>query len=157
MITGQFTEADIAQIDRVTRELSRQIDSIKVYRVDQQVEANVVLMFAPRQVILDSIAYSGPPTVGWRYVETDQWIIEGARIWIASDVPDDQRLGAIREEITQILGLRHDSPSHVDSIFYSGSPKSFEMFSIDETIIRLLYEEEIRPGMTVEDLEELGL
>ena len=34
---------------------------------------------------------------------------------------------------------------------------TFDDISLDKAIIRLLYEDEIEPGMTMEDLEELGL
>lgn len=71
-----------------------------------------------------------------------------ATILIASDANQAERVHAIREEITQGLGLMTDSWTHPDSIFYQGWTPGVRFAEIDKTVIRMLYRNDIRPGMT---------
>ena len=46
----------------------------------------------------------------------------------------------IREEITQSLGLFNDTYDYPESIFYQGYSEQTSFASIDEEIIKLLYQ-----------------
>ncbi len=79
-----------------------------------------------------------------------------ATILIASDVTSQaERLHAIREEITQSLGLMQDSYTYPDSIFYQRWTPGTEFAPIDRTVIRMLYSKQIRPKMTAEQAREV--
>jgi hypothetical protein len=71
-----------------------------------------------------------------------------ATILIASDASQTERVHAIREEITQGLGLMTDSWTHADSIFYQGWTPGVRFAEIDKTLVRMLYRTDVRPGMT---------
>ena len=87
----------------------------------------------------------------------DSFVIEKAFIIINSDHPEELRRCAIVEEITQALGLTNDSWWYPDSRFYQGFSINPGLADIDEALIRLLYDPRIEPGMTIEDLERMGL
>ena len=57
----------------------------------------------------------------------------------------------IREELTQILGLRQDSWEHPESIFYQNYSERTSYAEIDRVLIEMLYRPEIRPGMSREE------
>lgn len=42
-------------------------------------------------------------------------------------------------------------------MFYQGSNEVLEFTELDKAVIRLLYDPRIKPGMTIEDLDRLGL
>ena len=67
---------------------------------------------------------------------------------IASDVSQAERIHAIREEITQALGLMEDSWTHPDSIYYQGWTPGVHYAEIDKTLIRMLYRPDILPNMS---------
>lgn len=71
-----------------------------------------------------------------------------ATVLIASDATQAERTHAIREEITQALGLMQDSWTYPDSMFYQGWTPGVHFAEIDKTLIRMLYRPDIRPGMT---------
>jgi hypothetical protein len=73
-----------------------------------------------------------------------------ATVLIASDGNQAERVHAIREEITQALGLMQDSWTYPDSMFYQGWTPGVHFAEIDKTLIQMLYRTDIRPGMTRE-------
>ena len=106
------------------------------------------------------------------FVDTDDWMgigglgvtgsgdgitIERAIVVINPDQPLGIRKRAILEEITQVLGLPNDSWWYPDSTFYQAGFPIPGLADIDEALVRLLYDPRIKPGMTMEDLERMGL
>lgn len=53
----------------------------------------------------------------------------------------------LREELTQALGLLNDSWAYQESIFYQGWTTTTHYSDLDKKIIRMLYDERIKPGM----------
>ena len=88
---------------------------------------------------------------------TKDFVIDRAVVMINSEQPEWVRKAAIVEEITQAMGLIDDSWWYPDSMFYQGGSASYSLADIDEAVIRLLYDPRIEPGMTIEDLERMGL
>ena len=74
---------------------------------------------------------------------------------IASDVSQAERVHAIREEITQALGLMEDSWSHSDSIYYQGWTPGVHYAEIDQTLIRMLYRPDIQPNMSCQEVRNV--
>lgn len=80
------------------------------------------------------------------------YTINRAKILIATDKPGEQgRAHLIREELTQSLGLTRDSFSYPKSIFFETYTTHTEYTPLDKKLIQMLYEEEIRPGMSREE------
>lgn len=78
-----------------------------------------------------------------------------ATVLIASDATQVERIHAIREEITQALGLMQDSWTHPESICYQGWTPGVRFAEIDKTLVRMLYHPGIRPDMTREQAEAI--
>ena len=69
---------------------------------------------------------------------------------IRSENPDLLRLSCIHEELAQGLGLANDSPSARPSIF--NDDDEFALLTRhDELLLRMLYDERLRPGMSAEE------
>jgi hypothetical protein len=63
-------------------------------------------------------------------------------------------ISCIVEEITQALGLANDSDRAFPSVFNDRTPEDY-LSPLDVILTRLLYEPEIKPGMTKNQLEPL--
>lgn len=77
----------------------------------------------------------------------------GATALIASNVSQAERVHAIREEITQSLGLMQDSYTYPDSIYYQNWTPGVHFAEIDKTLVRMLYRPDILPNMTREQAD----
>ena len=61
----------------------------------------------------------------------------------------------LREELTQTLGLQNDSYQYPNSVFQEDpqyTPVAYS--SVDEEVIRLLYDQKIKPGMNGEQVRK---
>jgi Protein of unknown function (DUF2927) len=66
---------------------------------------------------------------------------------VRAEHPDLMRLSCIHEEVAQGLGLANDSPRARPSIF--NDDEEFALLtSMDEMLLRILYDPALRPGMT---------
>lgn len=69
--------------------------------------------------------------------------------YIRAENTDLQRLSCIHEEMSQGLGLTNDSPRARPSIF--NDDEEFALLTThDEVLLRALYDDRLRPGMTLE-------
>ncbi len=70
------------------------------------------------------------------------------KVLITSDgVTQAERSHLIREELTQSLGLFKDSWKNSDSIFYEGWTTTNRYHPLDQSIIQMLYDPKLQPGM----------
>jgi hypothetical protein len=158
LINGQTTARDLATFKTVIQELDELIEPISVTRAWTVDEANVTVRLVPRESFAEFAPI--PDELGIaRYALFS--VVEGVTVeaWILVDsgTSDGDRQDTIREEITQIIGLPHDSWEYPDSTFYQGGNKALDFTELDKAVIRLLYDPRIEPGMTIEDLDRLGL
>ena len=144
---GAPTAEDRAALADVLDDLGRLIGANRIAVVEEG--GNVDLWFAP---------VSQFPAIEPHYVAGNLgffWIgwngagaINRARVLIASDqVTQTERAHLIREELTQALGLVRDSDRYRESVFFQGWSETSRYAAIDETVIRMLYRPEVRPGM----------
>ncbi len=71
-----------------------------------------------------------------------------AIVLIASDTTNQlQRDHAIREELTQCLGLLNDSDFYADSVFYRGDSTATSYSPLDRSLIEMLYQDAVTIGM----------
>lgn len=83
----------------------------------------------------------------WTQSDTASNQFERAFVFIPSEHPDLMRLACIHEEIAQGLGLPNDSPQARPTIF--NDDEEFALLtSQDELMLRILYNPQLRPGMT---------
>ncbi|MEM7076095.1 MAG: DUF2927 domain-containing protein [Pseudomonadota bacterium] len=70
--------------------------------------------------------------------------------YIRAENTDLQRLSCIHEEMAQGMGLTNDSPRARPSIF--NDDEEFALLTThDEALLRALYDDRLRPGMTLEE------
>ena len=161
-VAGNPTVSDLAQVESIISKLDRLIPVLRFRRVplsDARAEAPLWILFRRENdeigkgvVTSEWMTFGGLAIYGG-----DGFVIDLALVIINSDQPEEFRRRAIVEEITQVLGLANDSWWYPDSRFYQGISINPGLADIDEALIRLLYDPRIKPGMTIEDLEGMGL
>ena len=81
-------------------------------------------------------------------------VLYSATICIRQDANEQLRNHLLREELTQSMGLPADSSNYTDSIFQQDPfYKPTEYSAIDKEVIKLLYNQKMRPGMTRNEVE----
>ncbi len=155
-VHGQPSESDIAELRRVVSELNGLVDTIDI-SVTSSTLANINMHFIPKKDIPFE-TYHEDNAVAFFRIWWEGNAIFKAEIYISSDLSTNERRHNIREELTQSLGLRNDSPAYPDSIFYERngiSSSVTEYADVDRACIALLYRDDVKPGMTREELREV--
>ncbi|MGK7891823.1 MAG: DUF2927 domain-containing protein [Leptolyngbyaceae cyanobacterium] len=156
----QVHDNHISRVDRdtileVVNELNELIEESGNDRVNIEVmdagdtrQANVDVHFMPAREFSRYSSSASPGTTGlFETLWNQENNIYLARILVSSTESAASRKHIIREELTQILGLMRDSFTHPDSIFYQNWSDTTEFSNIDEALIRMLYGQQIQPGM----------
>lgn len=138
-------------------------------------EPNVRLSFVPfrlRNNAVLRLANQGTlgPAVGamvarWRDTEREKCLglisvdpstgaITKADILIKDELPPVIRDACIVEEIVQSLGLMNDDPRARPSIF-NDSQEFLDLTSHDEFLLRILYDDRVKPGMVLRQVNPL--
>ena len=151
-VKGQPTQTDLQTLRQVIEELDGLISpEIKITDND----ANVDIHFIPERQFSKTEKHYKPRNLGFFWARWDPatYEIYRARILISSTgITQQERNHLIREELTQSLGLMNDSNRHPDSIFYQPWSRITNFSETDKSIIRLLYQEDIQPGMNRSDI-----
>ena len=82
-------------------------------------------------------------------------IVHNGIICYRTDLDQYLRNSVIIEEIYNGLGLIQDTSLREDSIIYSEFSTPQELTKIDELLLKILYSEEIKTGMSAEECEEV--
>ena len=161
-VAGSPSESDLVQVESIISRLDSLIPMLSFRALElseAEVDVSMFIAFAgENDYLLEGVVASNWMSyAGLGGIGGDSFVIEKAVIFINSDHPEEIRRRAIVEEITQALGLTNDSWWYPDSRFYQGFSIKPGLADIDEALIRLLYDPRIKPGMTIEDLERMGL
>ena len=161
-VAGSPTASDLVEVESIVSRLDFLIPVLRFRALElseAELDVSMFIVFAGENddllegvVASDRLKFGGLAVIGG-----DSFAIEKALIIINSDLPENVRRRAIVEEITQALGLRDDSWWYPDSRFYQGGSVNYGLADIDVALIRLLYDPRIESGMTIEDLERMGL
>ena len=140
--------------------LIAEINSIQGAIVLSEVQSgeNVDLYFVSTNQFTDCDphAENGYAAYFVRYDNTHvPYVIDGANVMIASDIAQDARQAAMRQDITQMLGLPNDSDRYPDSAFREDWPLPSEYSAIDRDILRLLYDPHLKAGMSYNDVRNV--
>lgn len=154
-VVGFPTERHIAVVRDVADELDRLTAGIDVRSLgrDPDRATNVQIAFVTHDAMVAEAGSFAQDNAGFfRYWRGDDDAIDSARAWIAYDRGNpDLHDHMIREELTQLLGLGQDSWTYEESIFYQGPSDVTEFAPIDRSVIRMLYDRRIEPGMLREE------
>lgn len=146
---GSPTDSDLATLQAVVSELDNLTgDNLRVQVVDRN--PNIEVYFVPEAQFTRYEPNYVSRNLGffWTWWNANE-TINRARVLITTDgVTQSERSHLIREELTQSLGLMRDSQRYRDSIFYQGWTSTTQYSEIDRAIIALLYQPELRTGMT---------
>lgn len=147
-VKGQPTETDLQTLKQVITELNGLVTpDITITHND----ANMEMHFIPERRFSEIDKDYQPRNLGyfWTWWNPATYEIYRARILISSTgITQQERNHLIREELTQSLGLMNDSQHYPDSIFYQPWSRVTDYSKIDKDIIKLLYQSDIRPGMS---------
>lgn len=157
-IIGQPTHQDLQTVQHVMDDLNNLLaPHIRMEIVPS--DGNVQMYFIPEA---EFCHYEPPGIVYYGGFFWNWWNFAGeinrARVVIATDgLSQKLRSHLIREELTQILGLMNDSVKYEDSIFYQRYSETTVYSGHDRSVIKMLYNDDILPGMTDFEIREMLL
>jgi hypothetical protein len=132
----------VEELNRIVGELNDIINPIEVYVVNNKSEANLI-------VTIGSAASAAQQYSVWRNVDNSRHRgrvcidDEGnyANVLLNTDNIESVEMAkhVLREEVTQALGLIHDSMTYPESTFYDAYNNSTEYAPIDRVLIDILY------------------
>ncbi len=158
-IYGEYTPEDVALINSFASQLN-EIEGFPGMRpAPQQYMENFTIRFLNRQEMNSQAGYvvNGEYADGitlWDYY-TDSNEIYNTRIWICSELSQYTRNSVILEEIVNSLGLGNDTELREDSIIYQFYSEPQELSQMDWLLLKLLYNEEMSPGIHETECREL--
>jgi hypothetical protein len=152
-INGAPTEEDLQTINNIVDDLNELISGIKIKIINKN--ENLSITFSPESDFTSIDPNYVPTNYGffWALWHDDNFVIYDASILISSiDITQEERSHLIREELTQSLGLMNDSNKFEYSIFYQDWTNIAEFSEIDRAVIKLLYLNNIKPGLSKEQV-----
>lgn len=152
-VDGEPTKEDLQTVNNIIKDLNEIIIGLKIKLVERK--ANLKITFSPESEFPSIDSNYVPTNFGffWALWHDDNFTIYDASILISSiDITQKERSHLIREELTQSLGLMNDSNKYTDSIFFQEWTDVVEFSEIDRSVIKLLYINKVKPGMTKEQV-----
>ena len=152
-VEGQPSFRLESELLQILAELNELIDPIRLIRVKDKRAANIILLFgsADEYVSLERHARSRvKDNWGLVYVFPNlRGEIKRGSLFVDIYRAKQERAQRhlLREEFTQALGLLNDSWEYEESIFYQGWTTTTQYSDLDKTIIKMLYDKRIKPGM----------
>ena len=154
ILLGDYTEEDKAIVAEMAAFLNT-IDGFPgMQEAEEEYMADLTMHFCTQEEMVNILGdnfWGMDGGVTFWYDDANR--IYDATICIRSDMPSTLRRSVILEEIYNGLGPVQDSDLRTDSIIWSGYAEPQNLTIIDETILKLLYNEAIVCGMTAEDCE----
>ena len=157
-INGSPTDADLETLNLVVAELNNLSSSAFVSIVTGNHDVDIYFADISQFSSIEPNYVPGNKGFFWGWFDADGDLFK-ANILIALDgISQQERSHLIREELTQGTGLMDDSWRYQESIFYQGWTSTEEYSQIDRAIIRLLYDQRLRSGMTQDEVKDaLGI
>jgi hypothetical protein len=146
------------ELQRVAQELNElATDGFQVEIVQSRAESNVHIFVGTasqfaRYYPTDRVLAASNSGIFRVYWNSKNEIFRG-HIFISNSTSREEQRHAIREELTQCLGLGRDSETHQESIFQLRYTTPTEFAPIDRELIRLLYHPSMHCGMTALEAE----
>ena len=161
-VGDELTASDLAEIHTVIARLDALIPVLDFRPVEEPSDASLEVFGATydefqRETVpdIDVARWRATPYASFSTVEN--FVVVKSSVLINADQPPEIRRRSIIKGLAASVGLDGNSWSYPDSVFYEGVSSGTELADIDEALIRLLYDPRIKPGMTIEELERMGL
>lgn len=150
-VEGFPSERQMATVLEVAGELAELVGGIDVRVLPRGTAAggNLGIYFVTHDSMVSAVGeWAASNHAVFRIWRDGGFAIDSSQAWIAYDRGSAEALDhAVREELTQALGLGQDSWLYPESIFYQGSSAVTEYAPIDRSVIRMLYDRRIDAGM----------
>ncbi|MCH2575112.1 DUF2927 domain-containing protein [Candidatus Poribacteria bacterium] len=151
---GFIRNGDLSVLNETIDLLNSLMDTVQIQITDQAPNFNIYFYPSIMLGFLESSYKIGSPSflsIRW---QKDQ-IIESKVLIDSFGNSQTQRNYLIRKRVVQGLGLIMDGQSYPDSIFYQGENSVAELTPIDQQVISVLYDNQIKSGMTTQKLKDL--
>lgn len=141
---GNYSQSNKKEVMKVIKELNRLMVGQRIHLVKNPKRANSFIFFGSIEEH-NKQTWSGKRLDGQFYghfhIQSYQQEIQRAYMFVnTQDSNIKRQRHVIREEITQSLGFFNDTYDYPESIFYQGYSERTSFASIDEEIIKLLYQ-----------------
>lgn len=143
------------ELDNIITELNDLSETIKIYRVHNQAEANFIAFFGNGTTYAAQYEPNAANYVNanwglvWVYWNTRYEIYKGSiYVDVFRTLEKECQLHLLREELTQALGLLNDSYRYPESIFYQGWTCTTGYAEIDKKLIQFQQNPLIKAGMS---------
>lgn len=155
-VKGTPTEVDSATVYQVIQELN-ELTQGKISLKLSDKNPNIIIHFAPMNQFTAIEPNWEPGNYGYFWDEWDEnGILNHANVLVTFEkVTQTERCHLIREELTQSLGLMQDSNRYPDSMFYQPWSHPTQYSPIDKALIRMLYDDRVKAGMSREQVKEV--
>ena len=155
IIDGKLTEEDSETLLKFNNWLNTIEGFPGIYETKDITKANLNIYFCSQVRMLEMMGHEVNNLDGAvTFWYTDD-IINSAVICYRTDLDQYLRNSVILEEIYNGLGLIQDTSLRKDSIIYAEFSQPQELTKIDELLLKLLYSEEIKTGMSAKECEEV--
>ena len=148
-LNGNYNESDERQLDNIISELSN-LTGLSIKKVTNNANINIYFVNQSqfkRYIPEYNESNSQEGLYAVKSSNSDNIFYE-ATICIKNNIDDVKKYHLLREELTQSLGLTDDSELYTNSVFQQNPQyKPTQYSDIDKEVIRLLYDNKIKPGM----------
>ena len=153
-IHGNYNDRDEEELDSIIYELS-ELTGLSIKKVTK--DANINIYYTAQSKFKEYISQyneDNPQDGLFAAFPDPNYVYYKATICIEDRLDQLRKLHLLREELTQSLGLPNDSKLYSNSVFQQNPQfKPTEYSSLDREVIRLLYDKNIQPGMSKEEVE----
>lgn len=155
---GEYTNEDINVLNDLFEKLNKISGFPGIYEAQEDETENLTISFLDPHSFEDSFSdiLDGEDAFGatqfWYYTESNE--IHTAKIGYRTDLDQQKRNSILLEEVINMLGI-DDTKLREDSIVYQYSDDNTSLSTVDEIIIKLLYDPQIKCGMDFEKCKEI--
>jgi hypothetical protein len=159
-VVGGGNLGDLREVRNIAKELD-QLLPIEVDIVDDPREANITVRFIPRARFIGLRPDDEERELGFMNPRFGGPLVLGATVYVDSDQSPSFRRVIVRHELMHALGFPVHTLWERNSTLFVGPEDGVnypdEFVPIDKAIIRILYDARVKPGMTLQQIEELGI
>lgn len=125
-----------------------------IMQIFDKSQANLIVNFCGQaQFVAETNLADADGFATFNY-SNETFVITNGKVYIRTDINQPDRSSVLQEELYQILGPTKDTLVRKDSIIYQRSNPE-KLSAEDKSIISLLYNTRITPGMTATESEEI--
>lgn len=154
-VMGEKVPALETELNKIIGELNQLVSPIRIQRVSSKTQANFFIFFGSSRDYINKVEpnarrYANRNLALFYVYFTPKNSIKKGSMYVNTSLmkAPDTRNHLLREELTQALGLMNDSHKYPRSIFYQKFSRVNQYTPRDKKLIKLLYNNKIRPGMS---------